>query len=138
MAERGRGAIVIVGSGAGFAGSANMAAYAASKSFDMIFAEALWCELKPKGVDVLGLILGETDTPALRRLRERRGLEPVKGADSPQKVVEDALAHLTKGPTRFVNKQLWLGSRLMALFSRKRIVLIMSRLSARAMGSCEV
>jgi len=135
MAERGRGAIVIVGSGASFAGTANMATYAASKSFDMIFAEALWCELEPKGVNVLGLILGETDTPALRRLREKRGLAPVKKADSPQKVVEDALAHLTKGPTRFVNKQLRLGARLMALFPRKRVVLIMSRAAAKAMGS---
>lgn len=135
MAERGHGAIVIVGSGAGFAGTANMAAYAASKSFDMVFAEALWCELEPKGVDVLGLILGETDTPALRRLRERRGLEPVKGADSPQKIAEDALAHLTKGPTRYANKKVRLGALLMGLFPRKRIVMIMSRLSAKAMGS---
>jgi len=134
MAELGRGAIVIVGSGAGFAGSANMAAYAASKSFDMIFTEALWCELQPKGVDVLGLILGETDTPALSRLRERRGLKPVKGADSPQKVVEDALVHLTKGPTRFPNKKVRWGFRLMALFPRKRIVMIMSRAAAKAMG----
>jgi short-subunit dehydrogenase len=36
-----------------------MVAYGASKSFDMVFAEALWGELKPAGVDVLGLILGE-------------------------------------------------------------------------------
>jgi short-subunit dehydrogenase len=135
MSERGRGAIVILGSGAGLAGAANMAAYAASKSFDMIFAEALWCELEPKGVDVLGLILGNTDTPALRRLREERGLAPVKSADSPQKVVEDALAHLTKGPTRFVNKQLRWGARLMKLFSRKRIVMMMNRAAAKTMRS---
>ena len=49
----------------------------------MIFAEALWCELKDKGVDVLGVVLSETDTPLLRRTREARGLagpdEPVAG-----------------------------------------------------------
>ena len=71
MVNRGRGGIVILGSGAGFAGAGNMVVYGASKAFDMVFAEALWCELKPKGVDVLGLILGETDTPALRRLRHK-------------------------------------------------------------------
>ena len=39
MVERGRGGIVIFGSGAGFAGGPNMVAYGASKAFDMVFAE---------------------------------------------------------------------------------------------------
>ncbi len=63
MVERGSGGIVVFGSGAGFAGAPNMVAYAATKAFDMVFAEALWSELHDKGVDVLGLILGKTDTP---------------------------------------------------------------------------
>ncbi|BDB39830.1 hypothetical protein IWGMT90018_02760 [Mycobacterium kiyosense] len=50
-----------------------MVAYGASKAFDMVFAEALWAELHDKGVDVLGLILGKTDTPALRELEYSRG-----------------------------------------------------------------
>ena len=57
MARRGRGGIVIFGSGAGFAGGPNMVAYGATKAFDMVFAEALWTELHDRGVDVLGLIL---------------------------------------------------------------------------------
>ncbi|MES2490967.1 MAG: SDR family NAD(P)-dependent oxidoreductase, partial [Pseudomonadota bacterium] len=40
MVKRGRGAAVIFGSGAGFAGTQNMVAYAATKAFDMVFAEA--------------------------------------------------------------------------------------------------
>jgi len=59
--------------GAGLAGAPNMVAYGASKAFGMVLAEALWAELHDAGVDVLGLILGETDTPALRRLPSRRG-----------------------------------------------------------------
>src|ERR1700728_627196 len=39
MVERGRGGIVIFGSGAGLAGGPNMVAYGASKAFDMVFAE---------------------------------------------------------------------------------------------------
>ena len=58
MARRGRGGIVIFGSGAGFAGGPNMVAYGATKAFDMVFAEALWTELHDRGVVVLGLILG--------------------------------------------------------------------------------
>ena len=80
MVRRGKGGVVIFGSGAGFVGTPNMVAYGATKAFDMIFAESLWSELKPQGVDVLGVILGETDTPALRRLRHARGLA---GPDKP-------------------------------------------------------
>lgn len=70
MVERGSGGIVIFGSGAGLAGGPNMVAYGASKAFDMVFAEALWAELHDKGVDVLGLILGTTNT------RNRREPQP--------------------------------------------------------------
>src|ERR1700744_383421 len=73
MVQRGRGGIVIFGSGAGLAGGPNMVAYGASKAFDIVFAEALWAELHGKGVDVLGLILGKTNTPALRRIEHSRG-----------------------------------------------------------------
>ncbi|MFC4250098.1 SDR family NAD(P)-dependent oxidoreductase [Sinimarinibacterium flocculans] len=139
MVQRGRGATVIFGSGAGFAGTGKMVAYCATKAFDMVFAEALWCELKPKGVDVLGLILGETDTPALRRLRYERGLarsldEPVKGAETPQDVVNDAIAHLEKGPIRLANKTMRWGLRFLYPFSRNFVVGLMSKASEKIMG----
>ena len=78
MVERRRGGIVLFGSGAGLAGGPNMVAYGATKAFDMVFAEALWSELHDKGVDVLGLILGKTNTPALRRLEHTRGISALK------------------------------------------------------------
>jgi hypothetical protein len=57
--------------------------------------------LKDKGVDVLGVVLGETDTPLLRRTREARGLagpdEPVAGAASVDEVVAAAFKSLGKG-----------------------------------------
>jgi len=139
MVQRQRGAVVIIGSGAGFSGATNMVAYSASKAFDMVFAEALWCELKPRGVDVLGLILGETDTPALRRLRFERGLssrvdEPVKGAESPQDVVNDAMAHLTKGPIRLANRTMRWGLKFIYPISRNFIVPLMAKASEKVMG----
>ena len=139
MVERGRGGIVIFGSGAGIAGAPYMAVYGASKSFDMVFAEGLYGELQPRGVDVLGLILGETDTPALRRLKVERGLhssidDPVKGAQSPDEVVEDALAHIDKGPTRLVNPQLRIGLRIFGLLPRNTGVALMRRAAEKSMG----
>lgn len=139
MVQRGRGAVVLLGSGAAFAGSNDMAAYGASKAFDMVFAEALYCELKPKGIDVLGLILGETDTPALRRLRHDLGLapgpdEPVKGAETPEYVVNDCLANLTKGPTRLANRKMRWGLKILFPFSRNFIVSLMAKANAKVMG----
>ena len=50
-----------------------MAVYSASKAFELRFAESLWAELRPFGVDVLSFVLGTTDTPALRKLLAERG-----------------------------------------------------------------
>jgi uncharacterized protein len=139
MVARGRGGVVLIGSGAGFVGAANVVAYGPSKAFNMVFAEALWCELKPRGVDVLGLILGETDTPALRRLRHERGLaagpdEPVRGAETAQAVVDDAITHLSHGPTRLANRKMRWGLRVFYPFSRNVVVWVMGKASEKAMG----
>jgi len=68
MRERGRGGIVLVGSLACVAGSATLAVYSAVKAFQHNFAEGLWAELRPHGVDVCCAALGMTYTPALQRM----------------------------------------------------------------------
>lgn len=68
MRERGRGGIVLVASLACVAGSATLAVYSAVKAFQHNFAEGLWAELHPHGVDVCCTPLGMTFTPALRRM----------------------------------------------------------------------
>jgi short-subunit dehydrogenase len=140
MVARGRGGIVLFGSAAGFAGAPNLVAYGASKAFDMVFAEALWAELRPKGVDVLGLILGETDTPALRRLRERLGHRddpgtPLRGAASAEAVVEEALEQLANGPTCLVGDQARGAAKFLGGMSRDEAVHFMVQASAAAMES---
>jgi short-subunit dehydrogenase len=139
MVERGRGGIVLLGSGAGFAGAPNMVAYGASKAFDMVMAEALWAELHPQGVDVLGLILGETDTPALRRLRERLGHResadaPIPGAASVDEVVREALDNLSNGPTWIVGERVRQAAKFLGGLSRNEAVQLMIQASAGAMG----
>jgi short-subunit dehydrogenase len=66
MAERGRGGIVLMSSMSAVAGAAYTAAYSATKAFDLVLAEGLWMELGQRGVDVLGVPAGLTDTPAMR------------------------------------------------------------------------
>lgn len=98
MRRRGRGGIMLVGSGACYGGLPGIAAYSASKAFDLVFGEALWAELKPNGVDVLSFILGRTDTPAHRELMERMGRPFPPDCASPEDVAALGLARMADGP----------------------------------------
>lgn len=139
MVERRRGGIILVSSGAALAGAPNMVVYGASKAYDMLFAEALWTELHGYGVDVLSLVLGETDTPALRRLRAERGFvddpdAPLPGASTAEEVAIEAIEHLADGPSRMVGEQLRAGVPLMAGLTRNELVALMTAASAATMG----
>jgi short-subunit dehydrogenase len=67
MRERGRGGVVLVGSGACLAGAANLAVYSAVKMFNVNLAEGLWAEFREHGVDVCCPVLGSVYTPAHQR-----------------------------------------------------------------------
>jgi uncharacterized protein len=106
MRERRHGGIVLVGSMSGLAGCAYQAAYAAAKSFQIRFAEGLWAELRPYGVDVLEVITGATNTPAAAR--SGLGFSDEEGAlhaMDPQVVVDEALAHIGDGPIWIAGEQ---------------------------------
>jgi short-subunit dehydrogenase len=96
MVERGHGGIVLVTSGAAWAGGSHLAIYGATKAFDLLLAESLWAEFGPLGVDVLAMVLGQTDTPAFRRLLDGRELGALADPDD---VARDMLEHLAEGPT---------------------------------------
>jgi short-subunit dehydrogenase len=140
MVERGSGGIVVFGSGAGFVGGPNMVAYGATKAFDMVFAEALWGELHDKGVDVLGLILGKTDTPALRRLEREMGTtatedEPSADAATVEEVVAAAFENLSNGPTHLVGETMRAGMQMLTSLPRNDAVQLMIAASAASMGT---
>ena len=98
MRERGRGGIMIVGSGAAYSGLPGVAVYGASKAFDLVLAEALWAELKPSGVDVLSYMIGRTDTPAHRELMAERGIALPDNLADPDDVARKGLTRLGNGP----------------------------------------
>ncbi len=62
MIERGAGAIVNVGSVAGFARSADNVSYCATKAWTNAFSEGVWLELRGTGVTVQALCPGFTYT----------------------------------------------------------------------------
>lgn len=98
MRDRGRGGIMIVGSGACYGGLPGIAIYCATKAFDLVFSEALWAELRPHGVDVLSYVIGRTDTPAHRELMEARGMPIPDDLAHPDDVARLGLDRLPHGP----------------------------------------
>ena len=98
MRERGRGGMIIVGSGACYGGLYGMGVYCASKAFALTFGEGLWAEMQDHNVDVLNLVLGRTDTPAHREIMERSGQPIPEGMAQPDDVARVGLERLPYGP----------------------------------------
>ncbi|MBW2387251.1 MAG: SDR family NAD(P)-dependent oxidoreductase [Deltaproteobacteria bacterium] len=96
FAKRGRGGILITGSIEGFQSFPYSAAYSATKAFVRSFGEAIWEEYRGRGVDVLVLAPGATDTEMLENL----GLDAKQmRAMSAREVAESGLRQLGRGPT---------------------------------------
>ncbi|MGJ3508668.1 SDR family NAD(P)-dependent oxidoreductase [Enemella sp. A6] len=100
LADRGRGGILVSGSGAGLSGSAEISVYAAAKAFKSVFTESMWLELRKYNVDVMELVLGVVRTPAM----ERAGLNfdiPGMVVSDPADVARDAFENFGTSPVKF-------------------------------------
>jgi short-subunit dehydrogenase len=96
MRERGRGGIVLMGSGAGLGGQPGVAVYSGVKGFVLNLAESLWSELRDTGVDVIGIAAPVMETPALRASLGDRDFPGIHPAED---VVRNAFRRLpTQGP----------------------------------------
>ena len=94
MSARGRGAVVLVSSLAGLQGAPRVAAYSASKAFNVVLAEALWGELNEQGIDVSVCCAGAMPTPGYLASTD---WEP-PGMLSPDEAASQTLDALGKGP----------------------------------------
>jgi uncharacterized protein len=110
MLARRKGALVVVASLAGFQPTPWFAVYGATKAFDLAFAEALWCELRGTGVDVLALCPGETRTEFHERAHAKRQFTGQTAAE----VVATALGALGRRPSVVTGA----GNKLTALLYR--------------------
>jgi short-subunit dehydrogenase len=134
MRDRGRGGIVLVASLACVAGSATLAMYSGVKAFQHNFAEGLWAELRPHGVDVCCTPLGMTYTPALQRM----GIEYDPSAqmlseDVAREIVENVgngPVHVVGEHNRAVASQVW-------TIDRRALVELMSAASTDFAASRE-
>jgi uncharacterized protein len=84
-----RGGIIHVASTAAFQPVPYLAVYAATKAFVLSFSEALWAENRKRGVKVLALCPGATDTPFFERVGAREAALGRRA--TPDSVVEVAM-----------------------------------------------
>ncbi|MEL7368030.1 MAG: SDR family NAD(P)-dependent oxidoreductase [Myxococcota bacterium] len=128
MIARGRGGALLFSSMAGFQGSARIATYAATKAFDLVLAESLAAELRPKGIDIAAVCPGPTATPGYHRSKPQSRPAPVM---QPDLVVAEALDLFGRRtvivPGRF-NR--W-SRRLLRWIGRQRAVELVSRATER-------
>jgi short-subunit dehydrogenase len=126
MRERGRGGIVLVASLACLAGSATLAMYSAVKAFQHNFAEGLWAELRPHGVDVCCTPLGMTYTPAFQRM----GIEYDPAAHMlSEDVAREIIENVGNGPVHVVGENNRLAAGAIWTIDRRALVEMMTTAS---------
>jgi short-subunit dehydrogenase len=101
MVERGRGGIVIVGSTGCLAGTPYITVYSAAKMFQVNFAEGLWAELDPQGVDVCCTVIGGTHTPSRQRALGV-DYDPDRGDMLAEDVAAEIIDNFAYGPVHVV------------------------------------
>ncbi|NSW93356.1 MAG: SDR family NAD(P)-dependent oxidoreductase [Bacteroidales bacterium] len=99
MLKKGRGAVILMSSLAGFQGSGFLSAYAATKAFNRILAESLWYEWRHKGVDVIACCAGATATNNYKLTNPGKTGLLSPSVQTPEQVVKECFAELGKKPS---------------------------------------
>jgi uncharacterized protein len=126
MIARRRGGVILMSSLSGNIGSTQLAVYAATKAFTLVFADALWAELRPHGVDVLAVQPGSTRTPGWLSSQPSGAGAAALPAMEPAEVVREALAALGVEPNVVpgdVNRQ---GAEVLARLPRRQAIELVS------------
>lgn len=135
LMQRGKGGLLFVSSLSALQGTAYVANYAATKSWNLIFAEGLWEELRGSGVDVLGYLVGSTRTPGFVNSRPQLERAPLVNLMEMPAVVQGALASLGKGPTAVAGRGNGMAASLLCrLLPRKWAVRLVSATTRKLYG----
>jgi hypothetical protein len=130
MVARGRGGIILMSSLSGNIGSAQLAAYAATKAFALVLADALWAELRPHGVDVLAVQPGSTRTPGWLSSQPAGGGTPALPVMEPAEVVREALDALGVEPNVVPGELNRQGAAALAGLPRRQAIELISAITA--------
>jgi uncharacterized protein len=126
MVSRGKGAIVLMSSLAGFQGSGYLSLYAATKAFSRILGESLWYEWKSRGVDVIVCCAGAISTPGYKKSRpEKTGFFTPRVLD-PDEVPHECFEKLGNQPSFIAGRgNRWASFIMQKILPRKMAVNIM-------------
>jgi uncharacterized protein len=126
MLTRGKGAVVLMTSLAGFQGSGYLSVYAATKAFNRILAESLWYEWKNSGVDIIACCAGATATPGYMNSNPDKTGYFTPRVLEPEEVPYECFKKLGKQPSCITGRGNRLASFVMQkLLPRKMAVNIM-------------
>lgn len=129
MLERRQGGVLQVASAAAYQPTPYMAVYGATKAFVLSFSEALWGEYKDRGVRVVALSPGATDTPFFARAGEGAGAGVPRAR--PEDVVRLGLDAFQKNrPSAIHGVMNAVAAFCLRFFSRAFAVKLLARVSA--------
>jgi hypothetical protein len=127
MIARGSGDILIVASTAAFQPVPYISTYAATKTFDLHFAEGLAEEVRPYGVRVCALCPGSTATEFFQVAGQRNHTR--RDPETPEKVAHVGLAALAAGKSSVISGFTnWMGAESIRLVPRRVVSRVVAAL----------
>src|ERR1700738_1871141 len=102
MVARRSGDVLILSSTAAFQAVPYISTYAATKAFDLLFAEGLAEEMKPHGIRVCALCPGPTESE-FHDIAGQSGLASMRKRESAEKVARTGLAALAAGKSSVIS-----------------------------------
>jgi uncharacterized protein len=128
MVERRRGDILILASTASFQAVPYISTYAASKAFDLLFAEGLAQEMKPFGIRVCALCPGSTESE-FHDVAGQSGLASMRKRETAGKVARTGLAALAAGKSSVISGfRNFLGVQFQRIVPRRLVTRIAAKL----------
>ncbi len=120
------GGLINVSSTAAFQPDPYMAVYGATKTFVLSFSEALWAENRKRGLKVLALCPGATETSFFDVVGSSEA--SVGSRETPQTVVKNALKAFEKGRSHMISgRQNYWVAQVSRFFSRQTTLNIVER-----------
>ncbi|HEY2460073.1 MAG TPA: SDR family oxidoreductase [Candidatus Acidoferrum sp.] len=129
MIQRRRGDIMILASTAAFQAVPYISVYAATKAFDLLFAEGLAEELKPHNIRVCALCPGSTKSEFHQVARQTHVASTMKHQESAEKVARTGLVALASGKSYIISgASNYLGALSQRLVPRRLVTRIAAKM----------
>jgi short-subunit dehydrogenase len=126
MVARGSGDILIVASTAAFQPVPYISTYAATKAFDLLFAEGLAEEVRQYGVRVCALCPGPTETEFFEVAGQR--MSKRLSAETAERVAHVGLAGLAAGKSSVISGwKNWMGAHSVRLIPRRAVARVIAK-----------